>query len=530
MAHDPPPELLDDLESLYPGLESGSSSISSTQENSPLVGPVSTSDFSIDTANLLLERFQLQFMDSLYLDPTGNVTAPPTQEPSNASELFTTPTSAGLSIASAPSIDPTSQFFRHQPGSDLISNLSLNPTNQQQPPSESTQSTTTTTHKQKQKQKRKKASTGTTASQVQPPPPAATPSSLFPPPAPPALGYSRYYRSRHAEPEHDLFFDTDTILNRSGEEETFLRGHPPRFSQMAGGPDVSHRTNYATYYTSQDTFALANVYHAEEEDMASSSEDEDDLASAIASGSGSSSGNAAARGRRLPSLQAVVGGASGASLGGGSSCTRAVPSASVPMIMMPSGTEVGAPPAPIGHDTNNNNNNSHENSIFQEQPLPALMPSAGKGKHKKKAGVQCHRPSIQHITSLPHHHHTNSSPLFNHHQHNNINNNPDTQLPPSSSPSSQDTCIFPPIQSQTEQAFALFPPIQADQFDPRYAIPLLPDSAPKLGAPAAAPPPVLRAPVAAAGLDEGGASDLVGEFLVGFKTGLVIGGSSHDHV
>lgn len=495
MAHDPPPDLLDDdLESLYPGLESGSSSISSTQENSPLVGPVPGSDFSIDAANLLLERFQLQFMDSLYLDPTGSVTAAPSQEPRNATELFaTTPTSAGLSMASAPNIDPAVQFIR-QPGSDLMSS---NPSTQQQQPTESS-----STRKQKQKQKHKKVQATATAGHV---PPPASAAAGFPPPAPPAqhhLGYSRYYRSRHSEPEHDLFFDTDTILNRSGEEETFLRGHPPRFSQMAGGPDVSHRTNYATYYTSQDTFALANVYHAEEEDLASLSEDEES-GSASASGSGANAAAAAAAAaeaaaRGLPRLQAVVvGGASG-------SCTRAVP-------MMPSGTEVAAPPIEPASPTSNR----FDECTPQELPLPALTPP-GKGKHKKKAGGQTPRSCIQHITRQHHH---NSSPsssssyqlLYPQHQ---------TQSSSSTS-SSQDTCIFPPIQTQPEPAFALFPPIETDQFDPRYAIPLLPDSAPKPGAAAS-----LCAPVTAAGLDEAGASDLVGEFLVGFKKGLVIGGTS----
>lgn len=372
-------DLLDDLESLSPGLESSSSSINSTQENSPLVGPpLNSSDFSIDAATLLLESFQISY-EMAHQQAIANSTIAPDprfQVPANIQHLISTRTpatpSSELQVEPIPvpvtnSTDQTTRppFF-NSPHASSSSSSSTSRGKRNTPPTTSTPSSSTT--------------------------------------------------------QND-FFDTDVIINRSGEEETFLRGHCGRFApHQLPAPDVSKRTNYPSYYLSQDTFLMASVYHSTTVD-----EEEDNQTAASSSSS------------RAPTTAAAVEGSGIA----GSDISK---SFDVNDLFYPTTTT-----------------NTTADSEYCRKD--------SKGKNPQKPSKRHQHISHQQQQQL----HSTSSFQQTH-----------SLFPPPSLQTQHS--LFPAISSSTrryqpspplEEEFNLFPPIVGSQFDPLYAIPLLPDSAPK---------------------------------------------------
>lgn len=503
----PPPDLLDDLDSPSPDLESSSSSLSSTQENSPLVGPIldpSVRSATIDAASRLLQDFADNFLRSV----DDHVIRPSMQ----ASRQ---PPSVVVSEDIIPPFQLTSD----------VNNPQQHQQQQQQPQTLQDHIELTpalpSSRKQKQKQKR--------SAPVQPP---STTSHTH------NLNHQHYHHLHHHR-RHDAFqqidlFDSDTIFNRQGEEETFLRFHPAHHNAAVPGgpgPDISRRSNYANFYWGQDTFAISNVHHEEEEggtgavdvddDDVEHDEDSEETDDHVAYGAdpmgvdpmygvGSSRMGTAARahGTNGPNLTGaamrVGNGAQMPPTPSGTKESNGMPIDDGCAAEHNDRTATGAKTRSVRpKNKNNKTKNSlqdHHQQPQQQLPAPSQLPAKKDRKGKRKAGAAV--SAVTRRPTIPTHLErsgfgTGCSPAANllhadpaapplppfsfcisntpksndRHYHHHHHSNTSTDPPPA--PATTTTA------TTTTDFSSLFPVIISSQFDPEFGIPLLPDSAPK---------------------------------------------------
>ena len=435
---------------ISPGLDSCSSSLNSTQENTPLISPLhqttaaaagaSATDFTLEAASLILENFQLSFLESL--DDQLQSPAQTGSRPSPSSAALTpTPTSSSTN-----SISNCHLSYR-SPSSFLFD----------PPPIPSAPN----------------------AADPSAPAPAPISSSAF---SPTALAGSISSSNVPAD-----FFDTDVIMDRSGEEVNFLRVpqllHP--IAGAAGAPDTSNfNSSYPNYYHSQDTFAITNTYQSENEP------DHDQHHHRVASGSASTNNTTPMRrqceasSRTQKKAAAVTAAYTGAppmhDITSTTSSNPVTGSACFPTNTTTTKRKTKRKKQKPSRSTESHNDNTgNDNSIldssynFSADDFFTFSSSSGAGD----SGSSNTSPRLT-ATNFNYDDGSGSS---------SITNSPDDGDVPGFFTSTEDYQQSDQQQPE-EPSFSLFPPIVYKQFDPRYAIPLLPDLGPPTAATAATAP------------------------------------------
>lgn len=407
---------------ISPELDSCSSSLSSTQENTPLLGPLhqpaaaaASTDFTLENASMILENFQLSFLESL-------------------DDQLQEAAQGNLSLSSQ--LSPTSPPVNNIPNFHLSfrspSSFLFDPS-------------------------------PLSAAAIQAP---SVPISIVNSTQPPTVHAGGASSSSSNSNHHTDFFDTDVIMDRSGEEVNFLRGPQSLYSiaGATGAPDTSNfNANYPNYYLSQDSFAIANTYQ---------SDNEPDHSDHHSVGSASTDGTRTACRRHKTPCQTYKKKAAAVA-----SAYNAAPlmhdiltASSSPFTNTHISTVKSANGNPNSYSDNNENSkktifDNSSNFVVTDGFFPLLSTNSTNGSSSSSSDGR-----------------TNT--IVNDNFHNDDSSfNADSFDNGYSSPfltSQKDFQLLPEKEKEEEEeeSFSLFPPIIYKQFDPRYAIPLLPDSAP----------------------------------------------------